>query len=272
MTLNINGIASPTRLLMLRDFIYKHDADFVLLQEVTNVNILNIRGYHTFENIGTSGRGTAILSKVDLHLHRIKRLPTGRGIAAYFDNTCIINLYAPSGTANRADREYFYNTEILDLIPHTPTDMIMAGDFNCVTSSIDSTGHCNRSRALERLIHGLDLEDAWDATPNRQIYTHYTSTGAARLDRIYVTEEVRRQKQGVETIVAAFTDHLAVLLRVAMSTPITHRGKGRWTMNISYLKEVPFQDKIKESWEKWKTHISRFPDIVQWWDSTPNAC
>ena len=31
MTLNINGITSPTRLLMLRGFIHKHDADIVLL-------------------------------------------------------------------------------------------------------------------------------------------------------------------------------------------------------------------------------------------------
>jgi len=53
----------------------------------------------------------------------------------------------------------------------------------------------------------------------------YTSTGAARLDRIFVTEELRRQKQRVETIVAAFTDHRTVMLRVEITTPITHRGK-----------------------------------------------
>ena len=42
---------------MLREFMYKHDADFVLLQEVTNVNTINIRGYLTVENIGTTERG-----------------------------------------------------------------------------------------------------------------------------------------------------------------------------------------------------------------------
>ena len=51
-----------------------------------------------------------------------------------------------------------------------------------------------------------------------------------------------------------------------MTTPIIHRGKGRWTMNITYLDEPPFHDILKETWEKWKTHIPRFPDIVQWWD------
>jgi len=68
---------------MLGDFLHRHDVDFALLQEVTNVNIINIRGYKITENIGTTGRGAAMLSKVDLQLHRIKRLPTGRGIAAY---------------------------------------------------------------------------------------------------------------------------------------------------------------------------------------------
>jgi len=127
--------------------------------------------------------------------------------------------------------------------------MIMAGDFNCVISNLDCTGHRNSSRTLERLIQGLDLVDVWDATVYRQIYTHYTPTGAARLDRIYITEDLRQQKQGVETIAAAFTDHLAVLLKVAMTTSFIHEGKGLWRMNPCYLNELPFQDKILEAWE-----------------------
>jgi len=90
----------------------------------------------------------------------------------------------PSGAAHRADREAFFNTEILDLIPHAPTDTILAGDFNRIISSVDCTGHCNRSRALERLIQGLGLVDVWEATADRQVFTHHTSTVAALLDRI----------------------------------------------------------------------------------------
>lgn len=37
-------------------------------------------------------------------------------------------------------------------------------------------------------------------------------------------------------------------------------------MNVSYLKDPPFRDKVKEAWAQWKTHVSRFSDIVQWWD------
>jgi hypothetical protein len=48
--------------------------------------------------------------------------------------------------------------------------MITAGDFNCVISNLDCTGHHKSSRTLERLIQGLGLVDVWDAIVNRQIY------------------------------------------------------------------------------------------------------
>jgi len=47
------------------------------------------------------------------------------------------------------------------------------------------------------------------------MYTHYTPTGASRIDRIYVTTKIMFKKEGVETVAAAFTDHLTVVLRIA---------------------------------------------------------
>jgi len=83
----------------------------------------------------------------------------------------------------------------------------MAGDFNCVQTDSDCTGHRYSSRALERLLNGLQLTYVWDASLNNHAYTHYTPTGASRLDRIYATDGIRKHKQGVETLVAAFIDH-----------------------------------------------------------------
>jgi len=70
----------------------------------------------------------------------------------------------------------------------------------------------------------------------------------------------------VETIAGAFTDHLAVLLRVAMTTPFIQTGRGIWRTNVTNLNDLPFQEEIKEVWTEWKTHMSRYPDIVNWWD------
>ena len=41
------------------------------------------------------------------------------------------------------------------------------------------------------------------SVPPRAVYTHYTSRGAARLCRIYVTSNISGQKVGVETVFAA---------------------------------------------------------------------
>jgi len=55
--------------------------------------------------------------------------------------TLVVYINAPSGTANRSEREVFYSTEIIGLLPHVPTELIMAGYFYCVLSNSDCTGH-----------------------------------------------------------------------------------------------------------------------------------
>ena len=62
-TLNINGITSRTRVGMLEEYIRRHDIDIIFLQEITHPDIVNIRGYETFDNIGTQMRGTAIVAR-----------------------------------------------------------------------------------------------------------------------------------------------------------------------------------------------------------------
>ena len=155
---------------------------------------------------------------------------------------------------------------MIELLPQVPASLIMADDFNCVQTDSDCTGHRYSSRALERLLNGLQLTDVWDASLNNHAYTHYTPTGVARLDRICPTDDIRKHKQGVETLLAVFTDHLALLLRVQLSIPFTRRGRGRWYLNNSYLDDSKFQDKLKASWTEWRKHVPRFPSIVHWWE------
>jgi endonuclease/exonuclease/phosphatase family metal-dependent hydrolase len=58
-------------------------------------------------------------------------------------------------------------------------------------------------------------------------YTHYTPVSAARIDRIYISEDLSCNKQGAETIAAAFSDHLAVLIRIKFAIALLLQGKGR---------------------------------------------
>jgi exonuclease III len=164
-------------------------------QEVTNHKINAIPGYHTYINAGSEKRGTAVAMKEGTHSTEIRRIPTGRGIAVKIEDTWILNIYAPSGTIRKAEREQFFNTEITHIMPTTHQRIILAGDFNCTIPPTDCTGTNNHSAALGKLIKGLGLTGAWNPTQARIGFTHYTATGASRLNRIYVTKTVLSKKQ-----------------------------------------------------------------------------
>ena len=85
-TLNINGMATKPRIATLEDFLYKQEIDIILRQEVTRPVFDDIRGFVAYTNIGTTGRGTAILTRDHIQLTKIECVTTGRGIAAVFEN------------------------------------------------------------------------------------------------------------------------------------------------------------------------------------------
>jgi hypothetical protein len=69
----------------------------------------------------------------------------------------------------------------------------------------------------------------------------------------------------VETIAAAFTDHLVVVLRLAIEKPIPSAGKSYWRMNVSYLHDKTFREDFTTRWEQWKKHKKFYRNSVLWW-------
>jgi hypothetical protein len=264
MTLNINGIAASSRIRMLEEMLHRNEVDIALIQEVVSPRLQDICHYTSYMNIGTELRGTAILVKQGIMVSEVKRLPSGRGMAAKFRNTWIINIYAPSGAERKNERETFYTTDILHLLPPPGGDMILGGDFNCVLLREDATGQPMLSRALDILVRGLQLVDAWDQKA-RPIFTHYTTLGATRIDRFYVTRTLSERKTGVETVSAALTDHFAVILRMRLDAPILVMGKGMWRMNVSLLRDKEFYTAMRMMWTKCKLHRKAYPSSVMWW-------
>jgi len=263
-TLNFNGISAPTRIRMLEELLYKHDIDLALLQEVTTSKIATIRRYTSYINMGTGCLGTAILAKDNYLLTNIQRIPTERGISAYFNGIMIINIYASSGSEKKRETEEFYNGDVARLLMHLSDNIVLAGDFNCVLTPSDCTGSYNVSRALARLVSGLDLMDVWNMNQGRMLYTHYTAQRASRIDRIYLTRQLLKSKQGVESIAAAFTDHLAVILRIPLSAPCTTRGKVYWRMKPTYLDDQFFLRTFKQHWDSWKESTCYYSSRVMW--------
>ena len=138
-------------------------------------------------NIGTSMRGTGIVAKCQRQLTNVVTLSTGRAIAATLRGIRMINVFTPSGTARRAEREDIYNVVLTHLLQDASTHILLAGDFKCVLHPSDTNRHYRTSRALTEIIRGMALTDARTQSPVRPSYTHYTSNGAFRLDRFYVT-------------------------------------------------------------------------------------
>jgi len=81
-TLNINGMTTPPRIAMLEDILQKKEIDIIFLQEVTRPVFDDIPGFTVYTNIGTTWRGTAILTRDHIQLTNVVCLPTGRGMAA----------------------------------------------------------------------------------------------------------------------------------------------------------------------------------------------
>ena len=65
----------------------------------------------------------------------------------------------------------------------------------------------------------------WDTSQERATYTHYTNRGTLKIDRIYTSRNLSRQKRGAKTGIAAFTDHLAVVICRALEATTMWRGR-----------------------------------------------
>ena len=192
-TFNINGLATQPQITMLEDFLHKQEIYIIFIQEVTRQVFDYIRGFLAHTNIGTTGRGTAILTRDHIQLTNIVSLPTGRGIAAVFQNVTLVNIYAPSGAERRREREQFFSRDLPYLLQGIPTSLLVGGDFNSVLTNADATGHQNYSRTLQELIRGFDLVDMWETSHGRATYTHYTNRGASWIDKIYASRNLSDQ-------------------------------------------------------------------------------
>jgi exonuclease III len=164
--------------------LYTNGIDVALLQEVTHANINDIPHYNAWVNIGTEQWGTATLAKIGITACKEKRIPTGRGFSIKFKDIWFVNVYTPSGAKRRNDREQFFNVELPTILPLAPTELLLAGDFNCIIDERDTTGSDPRSAALERLPKGLRLQDVWSEASNERGFTHYAPQAASRIDRI----------------------------------------------------------------------------------------
>jgi len=161
---------------------------------------------------------------------------------ARFQNVTIVNIYAPSGYKRRRGwenlfsnelpyllrdipRENLFSNELPSLLRDMPPSFLVGGDFNSVLTNLDATRHPNYSRALQEFIIVFELPGMRETSQEYANNTQYTSRVASRIDRKCASRNLSRQERGPETRVAAFTDHLAVVIRIALEATTMRRGR-----------------------------------------------
>jgi exonuclease III len=265
-TLNINGMTATTRVGMFMDFIHRQNLDIIFLQEITNPDKLQINGYTLHHNVGTNIRGTAILARNEMTLTNVHKLPSGRAISADYNGLKLINVYAPSGTARRTERESFFNTDLPPFLYTALSNTIIGGDFNCVLQPADTTGTLHTSRALADIVKRLQFIDTWTQDPLRPTYTHHHPTGATRIDRLYISHDLSQRKSGIEIVPAAFTDHHAVVLRITTQDCKIWKRPRRWKMDPTQLQDGNYKQKLRDNWLQWRNRKRHYPHVVMWWE------
>ena len=141
-----------------------------------------------------------------------------RAQVARLGNYMLLNLYAPSGTERKYERNRFFGQDIFQSLQLGNKDRwVLGGDFNSVLSSKDVEGGVGFNQklcpTLKDLVRTFDLCDVFRFKhPRSDEYTFFRAGSAAsRLDRFYISNSLEDKLLGVQHI-ASLSDHCAVMM------------------------------------------------------------
>jgi len=201
-----------------------------------------------------------------------------------FAHLVLVNIYAPAdGIKERV--KYFENLDkdleqyLLNITGNF--DLMLTGDFNCVTEQNDkSKPFCltreQSSQLLLSIMGKYGIFDVWRRyNGNKQQFTWRQLDGknenrntACRLDRWLIGNPMAGNVVKCNIIPSILSDHLPVILRLE-STTNTKRGKGFWKFNNNLLKDKVFTNMVDTLWREHKTtiHSEYNGNHLKWWDA-----
>jgi len=149
----------------------------------------------------------------------------------------------------------------------------MGGDWNCTLNfTLDRNGeeqHAQSSFCLDSIIKSLHFSDVWrEYNPTTRQYTWVKVTNnrvfAARLDRIYVSQNMRNRILKTSIMPTSLSDHK--LITAECSLEITNRKSCYWHFQVKLLEDIKFCEYFIDFWETWKREKNNYEDITQWWE------
>lgn len=262
-TININTITNTTKLDALRTFLRTMELDIIFLQEVEN-DQLSLPGYSVICNVDHGRRGTAIALREYIQYSHVEKSLDSRVTSLRVNNTTLACVYAPSGSAARAERERFFNGTLAYYLRHRTDHIVLGGDFNCVLRQQDATGY-NISPSLQATVRQLHLCDVWEKLRARDFGpTYITQNSASRLDRFYVDHGLREQLRTIETHVCSFTNHKAVTMRICLPSLGRPCGRGFWSLRPHILTEENIEE-LQHRWQYWTRQRRLYQSWILWW-------
>ena len=183
LSLNVGMSAS---LVGLNSLIVTNSVDLILLQEVTipSEQLLNALGNSEFQAVvnidvdATNLPGTAVVWRRSLPVDEVLNIVTCRAQLVKLGPYAIFNVYAPSGSGRRQERNTFFSQELFQAFCLFPNSTkLLAGDFNCLLNPLDvedgkgfGQKYCP---ALTDLVKSFDLVDSFRAQfPTRKEFTY----------------------------------------------------------------------------------------------------
>ena len=142
---------------------------------------------------------------------------------------------------------------------------VLGGHFNCVLDATDGTGTFTYSRTPAAVVQDYALRDVWTQSTARRTYTHYSMTGATRIDRFYVATTLYQKKVAAETVVAPFDDHHAVILKLGVNFSHSWQANGLWKLHAVLIHDPLCTRTFCREWKRWKHQQRYFPDTTLWW-------
>ena len=256
-TINLRGISTLRSRQEKLEVLKSIKSDILFVQElwlrtnddVNNVKSMWMNGHSEFSIGSDKCDGVGILFNTkDVIITKKRELIPGRLLVL----DCIlkkqkirlINMYT---SQIWKEKEQLFNR--LKEVMCGQYEIILAGDTNCITEANDRIPtvpfKSNRaSKMLKDTCEAFNMKDAFRTLhPNAVGYTRFDTRSKTRIDRIYVSKNIRVRSYSTEAWHQK-ADHLAV--RASIFLPHSVRQQSSWQLNVNCLKDVDTLHSIRE--------------------------
>ena len=278
--LNVRGLATPAKRLVVLRELERLNYDLFLLQE-THVSTKRLADeiarswpgqcFWSFGRGKSAGVALFVSPSFSGHISRFLFDSDGRVFSALVLlgplSFNVVNVYAPNTVSERKTfferlHDYFISNG----------SRIIAGDFNCIDNVLDRLHSTNISlpdkRCLNAFSSDFSLIDVWRKLNPRGVsftWSNSDYTQASRLDRFLISRSLFNHVRSNKVLPCAFSDHDFVDFDLTLDGFSNTRG-GVWRFNSALLADVDFGRELSSVINRQKSRIADFDSLGAWWD------